>query len=480
MPLARGVLNLPGITPQSRAYAQELLDRDFREHHCRYGPGFHNHLPHFLLAAYDLGAPPSVLNAIYAKDAKDLRPFELEGSNDLKVDRSNWKTHLGDEKAYAAYVAFFTNEVQSNGVAATIKAFVFSLSANEGEAKMLLRLIAGAAHPLIQIGYGLEFDNASLVISGLAQTAIHSDVIPELYTDILRDPSAPFLSSSTPSLSLFAVLREFYASSVLVPVMPYDPDALLSKRRTDAFGDGSRAAEIVKIASQWTLPPSSPAEFWEEKLEEVLWAVILLLFGTSKPGRKYRLDFFVMHMVTSSIFLPTFFDKVLNGGTAEEGVYKAQLLQAFVRTTFAYLIMRGRPRLDATNIMHATSFPHPPSPTTPQTPKPNDSTVQEEAANPWMAIIASAIHAPEAHLPKTLRTLVYASQKYGLRQVGQVPGALDKDGKEVLPGLAGVDGSLFVRCAGVMMDVLGWVDYGQAEGNWDRSAMGWEDAWKND
>lgn len=90
-------------------------------------------------------------------------------------------------------------------------------------------------------------------------------------------------------------MREFYERDDLRPVMPYDPDAFLSTRRKDAFDDGKRAAAIAEVASGWRLPPGSNAAFWDRKLEEVFWTVILLLFGTSKASRKPRLDFFVMH-----------------------------------------------------------------------------------------------------------------------------------------------------------------------------------------
>jgi len=52
------------------------------------------------------------------------------------------------------------------------------------------------------------------------------------------------------------------------------------------------------------------------------------------------------------------------------------------------------------------------------------------------------------------------------------------DGKEVVPGLASVDGSLFVRIAGKMMETQGWVKEGAAEADWDRSALGWDGAWE--
>lgn len=69
--LDHGILNLPGITPGSQAKLRELLEEDYKEHHCFYGRGsLHNHLSHHLYAAYDLGASASALKAMYADEAK--------------------------------------------------------------------------------------------------------------------------------------------------------------------------------------------------------------------------------------------------------------------------------------------------------------------------------------------------------------------------------------------------------------------------
>ncbi|EJD44202.1 hypothetical protein AURDEDRAFT_65498 [Auricularia subglabra TFB-10046 SS5] len=476
--LGRGILNLPGVTPQSRDCVKDLLAADAQAHHCFWGrAGFHNHLPHFLLATYDLGAPPSVLKAIYEKDAKSLKPVEIDGSKDIAINDNSWKTHLGDEKAYAGYLKFFSDKVEQHGPTDTIRKYVFSPDANDAGTHMLVRLVSGAAHPMIQVGYGIEFSHDLLVASGLAQTAVHWNRDTSLYQETTAETNGHSKEDSGPSL--LGILRQFYDSETLAPVMPYDPDAFISKRWTDAFGDGTRTHEIVRIASQWRLPASAPHEFWERKVEEIIWTVVLLLFATGKPGRAPRLDFFVMHMVTSALFLPSFLEKVLS--SPDDGVNRARLLQAYVRTCLAFLVIRGRPRIDATGIMKATPYPRPPIAST-GAPRPNAASIGDPAVpedtNPWAAIAASVIHAPEAHLPKTIRTLIYAAQRYALRGVGQVPGAFDGDGREILPGLGQVDGSLFVRCAGVAMDTLGWVDHGQAEGEWDRSALGWEDAWK--
>jgi hypothetical protein len=36
-----------------------------------------------------------------------------------------------------------------------------------------------------------------------------------------------------------------------------------------------------------------------------------------------------------------------------------------------------------------------------------------------------------------------------------------------------------VRAAGAMMNTLGWSGHGQKEGDWDRSALGWDAAWES-
>lgn len=41
-----------------------------------------------------------------------------------------------------------------------------------------------------------------------------------------------------------------------------------------------------------------------------------------------------------------------------------------------------------------------------------------------------------------------------------------------------VDGSVFLRAAGMIMNLQGWVREGEEEGNWDFSALGYDQAWE--
>ncbi|KAJ3736203.1 hypothetical protein DFJ43DRAFT_1221360, partial [Lentinula guzmanii] len=80
-----------------------------------------------------------------------------------------------------------------------------------------------------------------------------------------------------------------------------------------------------------------------------------------------------------------------------------------------------------------------------------------------------------------MRTLFLATRDYGDTPPGSVIGAFKQysenvSKEETHPAVAKVDGSIFVRAAGMLMDYMGWTSYGQLEReDWDRSALGWDD-----
>lgn len=262
-----------------------------------------------------------------------------------------------------------------------------------------------------------------------------------------------------------------YDSDVLHPVMPYQPDALLSTRIKDALTNG-RPEEIRRLSSLFTINSADPAGL-DKRIEELIWISTLLTFATGKHGRKPRLDFFLMHLLTSSLFLPS----LVNALKTPEN--KARLLRLYVSVMLLVILLRGRPRIDPTLMM--TYSPNPQPPVKDAAVKPDASALGDprdpESVNPWPAIIGSVIYAPDAHTVKSLRTLYYAAQMYGETPPGGMPGAFDENGKESLEGAFKLDGTIFVRAVGLLMDKLGWVSYGQKEGKWDRTALGWDAAW---
>lgn len=68
----------------------------------------------------------------------------------------------------------------------------------------------------------------------------------------------------------------------------------------------ARTVERRKSYSSTTRGTSTPRGQVEidEKVEELIFLTTALLAGSGKPGSKPRLDFFLMHLVTASVFLP--------------------------------------------------------------------------------------------------------------------------------------------------------------------------------
>ncbi|KZO98841.1 hypothetical protein CALVIDRAFT_511677 [Calocera viscosa TUFC12733] len=493
--LVRGSVNLPGITFETKALTKKLLEKDYVDHHCYFrAGGLHNHLNHHLLAAYDLGAPAALLQSIYDSEARGQRTLDGEGSlKDLTIDHKNWTEYVGKPDAYKAYLFFFSQEVKDKGVSETFEKYIFDPSANGNGTDMRARFFSGAFHPLIQIGYGFEFQDPLVVAEGLAQTAIH----PTTAAAVLLEPLCPTPSSKSTSTpegqrqpahgrSILSVLKSVYANDKLTPVMPYDPDGLLSKRTRDflSIPHADRPKEIVRLCSEWTtsLPTSSdPAALaafendLQARVEECVWLALLLTFAAGKKGRKPRLDFFLMHTLTSSLFLaPTL-------AVLRNPAYKLTYLQGWLRGTIMYVILRGRPRVDPELLMSYDAYPQPPVSHTSQASK--DALGQPEKAearNPWAQLLSSVLYVADSHTIKTMRSLVVGEHRYSTTPPGGVIGAFEPDGKtETHVGASKLDGTAFVRAAGVLMDTLGWVEYGQKEGEWDRSALGWDGAWEN-
>ncbi|KAI0670778.1 hypothetical protein C8Q78DRAFT_1069524 [Trametes maxima] len=489
--IRQGLLNLPGATWETKRTVERLLEDDREKRHCFTNQlGFHNHLSHHLLAAYDLGAPSAVLQKIYNLEDEGL-PWNVDhqegagpGEPLAEVTVQNWTDWLGDAKHYAGYLRFFTHEIIQRGVGDVLEQYVFAPAANGNESFMLLRFIGGALHPLIQTGYAAEFGSDAMVAQALAQAAVHKAFQPELF-ELTRPPQPeniayqagePHHRQPSKGHSLLSIIRQAYDSEIMTPVMPYDPDALLSARFRAACTE-ARRAEIRRLSSLYHVDTARGQLEFDEKVEELIWITTLLLVGSGRRGRKPRLDFFLMHFLNASLFVSSLLAAIPSSES------KAALLRALVPTLLIYLTIRGRPRIDAVLAMSYTDTPRPPN-ASEDLPQPWPASIGDprnaEDFNPWPSIVASVVHAPDAHTLKAIRTLYYAAQRYGQAPPGSVPGAFDTEGRETHEGIAKVDGSLFVRAAGVVMNTLGWVTHGQSAGQWDRSALGWDDAWKDE
>ncbi|KIK95075.1 hypothetical protein PAXRUDRAFT_409404 [Paxillus rubicundulus Ve08.2h10] len=224
---------------------------------------------------------------------------------------------------------------------------------------------------------------------------------------------------------LLHILRDVYSSEILHPVMPYDPDALVSARRV-ALMKGGRPEEMRRLCATWwsDKSPKEEAAGLEHKIEELFWTTTLLS-GSGKRGRKPRLDFFLMHALSAILFISPLLKIISNDAS------KVRLVKAFLPVTLMFVLVRGRPRIGSGLAVSFTATPRPPGVSDP-TLTPGQGTIGDpnQSYNPCFQILLSVIHAPDPHTLKVIRSLYYAAQHYGHRVVSWTRG----DGTKPFPG----------------------------------------------
>ena len=305
---------------------------------------------------------------------------------------------------------------------------------------------------------------------GLSEAAV-TDPLP---SNVFHSEKAEEKVETSQSATLLELLAEVYESKILHPPMPYDPDALLSARTRLALANGG-AEEIHRICSQYRISGDFKEADLASKVEECIWVSTLLMASTGREGRKPRLDFFLMHLVTSSLFLKPIL------ALLEKPAHKVALLNTYIPTIVLTTLTRGRPRINPKLLMSYTDIPRPPV-SAGKLPEPHNTSLgnpqNDTDYNPWPAMIEAVQYHRDSHVPKTLRTLIFASQNYGDKAPGTAVGAFHRDSTvETHNGTGKMDGTIFVRAAGLVMETLGWVSYGQKDGGWDGSALGWDAAW---
>ena len=100
----------------------------------------------------------------------------------------------------------------------------------------------------------------------------------------------------------------------------------------------------------------------------------------------------------------------------------------------------------------------------------------------WPRVIRNAIWFQDEHMPKIARALMDFAVRWGTRapEYFSAAGKEEEDRKaDQAPSLDGVerlDGTLFVRVAGLTFDRLGWVDEGEEARPWDLDGIRRPDA----
>ncbi|KAK8864191.1 hypothetical protein IAR55_001437 [Kwoniella newhampshirensis] len=514
----------PGVTWESTKTVREVLEENDRGYDIYESRRFaHNHFSHSVLTRYALGAPPQALRDTWIHDRDHLVSLDPRGADrkdvdaskvPAKIDRDNWgdRKYIGWKGNYSRYLVFFHEEIDRLGSLATVEKYVFSAEANWEPFKlaggeecqpphMLDRLMGGVLHPFIHVGFGLEFGDRVVLAEGLAEAAVHQDEIigrlitPEylkqlarpvdLSTAHLRRPardvsSEDTLQASTPRgprlgrsiLEIYAILT---TSSKTTPPK-YDTDSMINDKLIAATEEG-RAQALRGLVDEWSLSDDELADGkagWERKYEEIAVFVTLLACGTGRQGHAPRVDFFLMHALTSSIFLPSYLPQM----TIPQ---RRTLLRSYLLAVFHTALARGRPHLNPQLLMFYDDFPVTSSPAVglrrlKDRQQALGNPQNNENRNAWLSLVESSLAYPDSHVPKSIRSLFYFASLYGATPPGNFIGSYLTGGQthETIKGMSQVDGSLFIRAAGAIMAQIGEGE----EADWDRSALGYDEAWK--
>ncbi|CAJ2508118.1 Uu.00g093040.m01.CDS01 [Anthostomella pinea] len=266
--------------------ATDLLQKDFETHHCFFNSeGFHNHISHHILALYGTGASPEDLEKAYDDNASYQRSMYQVHEDRIEAlhDWEKAKQRMGKEQYYTDFLVFFQREIQKLGWEKVLDQYMFK--GDERSEDMLIRMHGGFLHPLIQLMYGVEWQQPAIVAMALAQAAVHED---NLRSFLLTAEEAS-KSASTPMPSIASLLDVVKADEKLATA------AILGDSNKVRDGVLTRARdEIIRIAGQVKIKPE---ELDERTVEMYNTAIYEGAAAAIRPGKDAKFDFFLIHHI---------------------------------------------------------------------------------------------------------------------------------------------------------------------------------------
>ncbi|KAG2072551.1 hypothetical protein BDR04DRAFT_1074096 [Suillus decipiens] len=463
----------PGINPESTKMLLKVLKDNHSRWHIFFNyKGFHNHAAHHLLAIWAMGASAKIIFSAYESHCVYQRPAFDSPS---RITHHNFNEHLGDERFYSAYSDFFALELGKKGFARTFGEYIFAHSANflaepppegYGHPEMLSRFMGGILHPLIHTGYGAEFGLLGISAEGLAMTAIHPASVHALLP--LSSWNSPIKPGTIRALSILALVA--------------NDERFEHIKMTDELD------MLATTVSSYDEPLRAYAEMWDfdvaskegvaKAVEELAWLNSIIYGVGGASGDKFNADFFLIHLVTSTLFIPSLVTSLYQNPHGQ-----ALLLRSHFAVSLARYLSRGRPTIDIAKFYKDTSGLLPSSGLDvipgPQ-PSPSDNTLPDKTSpeartpNPWLSIIQTTLVHPNERLCEVQRALAHFASLYGLRRQGwfthkkasiATDNSKSKDVEGNL-GLGELDGTLFLRVAMLTAHTLGWMREGKSEEGW--------------
>ncbi|KHN94618.1 uncharacterized protein MAM_07524 [Metarhizium album ARSEF 1941] len=286
---------------EAAAKASELLQADLTKYHVFFNTlGYHNHLVHQVLTLYSTGAPASVIQAAFDANKSyqiDRLPTHPHVVAELHTDfAAHAPKYLGRADHYPDFLRFFQDEIDKRGWQAVIGEFLCS----DGPVArhMVQRLFSGIAHPMIQLGFGLEWEQPAIMAEGLAQTAVHHNPLGNFFDRVDEAVRAPGpADTDVPRRGL---------SDLCEKMQRENPK--LASASTWRDGDGSLYDGVLGRGLEDAVALCANIRVrqhdYEERVAEAIHHNAYVAASASwKPPHIPKYDFYLMHSLNSSMFL---------------------------------------------------------------------------------------------------------------------------------------------------------------------------------
>ncbi|RKP09233.1 hypothetical protein THASP1DRAFT_14538 [Thamnocephalis sphaerospora] len=339
---------------------QQLLKDNHDTLDITYHGYFANHTVHHLYALYTLGADSERLKHCLAKHKEEVGPLPPPK---VAITADNWRDHFSNTKMYSSYLRFFEAEVARLGPQ---KAFDYYVP------ELIVGMVGAAAHPLIHLGFALEFNNTTVLAEALA------------FGCARRIPLEPIVDRTAPAM-IAADGREVSFSTAIAQVAG---DARLDKvpYRTGRLGDKMRAMfdlcgdEIAELTNSVLITQDNV----DDRMHELFDAAVTAYGGCAQRENP---DFFLAHGLTGAHAM-----RIV--GPHLSAKERVRLVRSHWLFLVAAYIAQGRPGMDLATVIQRYT---------------------DDKAYPWSKVMSSALSTDDEHVPKVVHAMREAEKTWGAR-----------------------------------------------------------------
>ncbi|KAI0182292.1 hypothetical protein EV127DRAFT_465627 [Xylaria flabelliformis] len=315
-----GTFKAADIAPGALEECNKLLEKNHEAYHIFY--------LHSLLTILTLGGTPSELQDRYNEVAAIQRPIPEIDENLLKrlSDDDVFYETIGQIHQYHTFLEFFKQQIAARDYKSVVLTYLFGRT--KVADRMLVQMVEGAYHPIIHLGFGIEFYQPAIIAEALAQAASHDRMNIEevLFAAEKKAAANDAQSRESPLIDLIHAIRK---------------NDHLRTAPMKAGVVGRAGDDMANIASKFTIG-TNEADL-ERRTAEMVSVCAYMAGSAHKSGRVRKIDFFIMHCVTSSIFCT-----VLNSQKDWIPlVDRARIVKFKARTDLMWYAAIGSPALDA-------------------------------------------------------------------------------------------------------------------------------------